>query len=122
MQTRANFRPAAALVLTGFALAACATEPSVRPGALPHGGSTLPSTQPPPAFALSPARFQDLPGWTSADLSAALIAFRRTCAGRALRALDQPMASNGQYGGTVADWAPACGAAETVAPGGERQF
>ncbi len=35
---------------------------------------------------------------------------------------DQPMASNGQYGGTVADWSQACAAADTVIPGGEHAF
>jgi membrane-bound lytic murein transglycosylase A len=117
-----KLKPAAALILTGVALAACASGPNVRPGVLPSRNPTLPSTEPPPAFALSPARFEDLPGWTSADLAQALLAFRRTCAGRALRGADQPVAGNGQYGGTVGDWAPACGAADAVAPGGERQF
>jgi membrane-bound lytic murein transglycosylase A len=94
------------LVLT----ASCATAP--RPPVLP------PAAAP---FALQPARFSDLPGWATADLSPALGALRRSCAvwrnqtpGAAL--------GGGRYGGPIAFWLPACAAAETVPPGGERGF
>ena len=101
----------------GLALGACATTPSgpsrpVQRGEQPQAV----------AFALSPASFSDLPNWASADLAPALQAFRRGCDGRRLRAPDAPLASNGRYGGLVADWAPACAAAQTVSPGAERVF
>lgn len=105
-------------LLAAVGLAACATTPTSHTG--PTVGPSATETQ--PAFALAAARFEDLPGWTNADLAPALTALRRSCAGRALRAPDQPMASNGQYGGTVADWTPACQAASAVSPGAERSF
>jgi membrane-bound lytic murein transglycosylase A len=74
------------------------------------------------AFALEPARFEDLPGWASADLAPALTAFRRACDGRRQRDPSAALPGEGRYGGTVGDWAPACAAATSVAPGGERAF
>lgn len=101
------------IVLAVLALGACATTPT--------GPATI--TRPAEvAFALQPAQFSDLPGWASADLAPALLAFQRSCATRALRAPDSPMASNGRYGGSVADWQPACAAATQVQPGGARAF
>lgn len=94
------------------ALAACATRP-------PPGGVTAPAEV---AFELRPARFQDLPGWASADLAPALLAFRRSCDGRRQRDPSASLVGGGRYGGTVGDWAPACSAAESVQPGGERAF
>jgi len=101
-----------ALVL---ALSACATTtpPEVR---------ETPERPAEADFALSPASFADLPGWSSADLAPALTAFRRSCDGRRLRDPTAPLANGARYGGTVADWASACAAAQNVAPGGERQF
>jgi membrane-bound lytic murein transglycosylase A len=89
------------------ALAACATTPT----------QTTRPTQPAQqqvAFQLQPAQFSDLPDWQSVDLAPALLAFRRSCAGRAARDPASGVASNGRYGGTVADWAPACAAADSV--------
>ena len=108
-----------AVLVLSVGLAASATTPTTHVGPGPTGPG---ATVTPPAFALQPARFADLPGWQSADLDPALVAFRRACDGRAQRAPDQPMASNGQYGGNVADWAPACAAAPTVSPGAEHDF
>src|SRR6185436_1340859 len=73
-------------------------------------------------FALEPARFQDLPGWQNADLAPALTAFRRACDGRARRDPSAALPGGGRYGGRVSDWAGACTAAQSVAPGGERAF
>ena len=94
-----------------LALTACATTPT-------------PQRQPAQAaaFALTPAHFADVPDWASADLAHALLAFRRSCDGRRLRAPDAALVGGGRYGGTVGDWAPACAAARSVAPGGERAF
>lgn len=92
-----------------LALSACATSPR--------------ETAPPEApFALTPTRFEALPGWAGADLAPALLAFRRSCDGRRARAGDAALPGGGRYGGVVADWAPACAAAQSVAAGGERAF
>jgi len=102
-------------ILAGAALmlSACATSPR----------ETQPETGPrAEAFALQPARFADVPDWQSVDLAPALLAFRRSCEGRRARAADAALPGGGRYGGTVGDWAPACAAAQSVAPGGERAF
>jgi len=105
----------ALLMFAGLSLAACATAPR---------GPTRPTTptQPAVAFALQPARFTDIPDWTSVDLTPALTAFRRACDGRARRDPSAALPGGGRYGGSVGDWAPACAAATSVAPGGERAF
>jgi membrane-bound lytic murein transglycosylase A len=95
------------LVLAGFVLVACATAPR-RPPEIP--------------FALEPSRFESMPGWSEADLAPALLALRRSCDGRRLRAADASLPGGARYGGTAGDWAAACAAAETVAAGGERAF
>jgi membrane-bound lytic murein transglycosylase A len=106
-----------AVVASAAALAACATTPtSTRPRQ-----PTQP-TQPAVSFALQPASFSDIPDWSSADLSPALSALKRSCAGRAAASADRSISDGGRYGGTVADWAPACNAAQSVQPGGERAF
>jgi membrane-bound lytic murein transglycosylase A len=110
------FRRLAALALVAT-LAACASTPRTTPAT-----TSEPAAPAAVAFALEPARFDALPGWASADLAPALTAFKRSCAARALRALDQPLANTGRYGGTVGDWRSACDAAEFVAPGAERSF
>ena len=99
-----------------LALAACASTQETRPGP----GDTVTPT--PVAFSLAPVSFRDIPDWQSADLAPALTAFRRSCAGRAARDPSAALPGGGQYGGTVAQWAPACAAAESVQPGGERAF
>lgn len=73
-------------------------------------------------FSLQPARFDDIPDWTRVDLAPALLAFRRACEGRRQRDPSAALPGGGRYGGTVADWQPACSAAQSVAPGGERAF
>src|SRR5437868_4691172 len=91
-----------AVVASAAALAACATTPtSTRPRQ-----PTQP-TQPAVSFALQPASFSDIPDWSSADLSPALSALKRSCAGRAAASADRSISDGGRYGGTVADWAPA---------------
>ncbi len=97
----------------GLVLGACATSP--RPEA------PVPPKPAAEAFALSPVSFADLPDWASADLRPGLAALKRACAARALRPAELTL-PGGRYGGTVADWAPACAAAETLAPGAERVF
>lgn len=105
-------------VAAACALASCATAPSQPAVTTPE----QPAQPAAAAFALTPMSFDDLPGWASADLGPALTAFKRSCASRRLRAPDARLADNGRYGGSVADWQPACAMAEQVAPGGERAF
>jgi membrane-bound lytic murein transglycosylase A len=109
-------RRLACLAVASLALAACASTGEERTSA---GRET---TSPAVGFSLEPARFEDLPGWASADLAPALLAFRRACDGRARRDPSSPLPGGGRYGGAVADWAPACAVAQSVAPGGERAF
>ncbi len=113
MKLRSQFAVAASAV----ALAACATTPSPTRPAQP----TQP-TQPTVSFALRLAQFSDLPDWGSVDLGPALTAFKRTCSGRAAASADRSISDAGRYGGTVGEWSPACSAALSVQPGGERSF
>ncbi len=113
-------RRALLLVCTGLAIAGCASTPETTT-TRPPTGVTEP-TQTSVEFALQPARFSDVPGWASADMAPALTAFRRACDGRRQRDPTASLPGGGRYGGTVADWAPACTAAQSVAPGGERAF
>ncbi len=104
------------LALVSLALAACATTP--RQPEQPE----QPERPAEVSFALEPASFAQLPGWSSADLAPALTAFRRSCESRRLRDPSAALPGEGRYGGTVADWAPACAAAASVHSGGERAF
>jgi len=108
-------KPLAAIALAA-ALAACASTPTEAPTA-----ETRPETTA-PAFALQAADFSDMPGWREADLAPALLAFRRSCDGRRQRDPAAALPGGGRYGGAVGDWAPACAAAQNVAPGQERAF
>jgi len=99
----------------GLALSACASSRTSE-------GPSTPTAEPAVAFALQPTSFSDIPDWTSVDLAPALLAFRRACDGRRQRAPDAALPGGGRYGGTVGAWAPACSAAQSVAPGGERAF
>jgi membrane-bound lytic murein transglycosylase A len=103
------------LIAAASILTACASTSEQPPG--PSRTET-----PTVDFALAPAAFDDIPGWATADLAPALTAFRRACDGRRLRDPAAPLPGGGRYGGTVADWAPACVAAQNVAAGGERGF
>lgn len=104
------------LLAAASVLSACASS-----GERTSTGPTQP-TETAVEFALAPASFSDIPDWTTVDLAPALIAFRRACDGRRQRDPTAALPGGGRYGGTVADWAPACAAAQSVAPGGERAF
>ena len=110
-------RRALSFAFAAITLAACATAPEREPGVQPERPTT-----PGVSFELRPVAFSDLPSWQTADVTPALLAFRRACDGRARRDPTASLPGGGRYGGTVADWAPACAAARTVAPGGERAF
>lgn len=104
------------LIAAASVLAACAST-----GERTSAGPTQP-TETPSEFALAPTSFNDIPDWTAVDLAPALLAFRRACDGRRQRDPSAALPGGGRYGGVVADWAPACAAAQSVAPGGERAF
>ncbi|HWA22864.1 MAG TPA: MltA domain-containing protein [Caulobacterales bacterium] len=107
--------------LAGFGLAlllgACASTPTPHPAK-----PSAPIIARPEAAAplLREVRFSDLPDWQRTDLSPTLAALRRQCANWANLTPDRPL--GGAYGGTVGMWLPACAAAQSVAPGGERAF
>ena len=109
-------RRAPSLLAAALVLSACASRPEA-----PRPEVTRPTPSAVP-FALQGARFSDLPGWEGADLAPALLAFRRACDSRRLRAPDASLPGGGRYGGTVGDWASACTAVLTVSPGAERAF
>ncbi len=106
------------LIAAASVLSACASTGGERTSTGPTTTTETPAAE----FALQPARFEDIPDWTSVDLAPALTAFRRACEGRRQRDPTASLPGSGRYGGTVADWQPACNAAQSVAPGGERAF
>lgn len=106
------------LLVAALTLSACASTPS-EPG---PGPVTPARPEAGVSFQLEPASFGDIPDWRSADLAPALLAFRRSCDARRQRDPSASLPGGGRYGGTVADWAPACAAAYSVAPGSERAF
>lgn len=73
--------------------------------------------QPPkePALELVPVSFAALPGWAEDDQAEALLAFKASCARLARQAPERKLGGAHGFAGTVADWRPACSAAETVA-------
>ena len=93
--------PLLALVLV-LGLGACGAEPET---------SVLPSE---PALRLQPIAFAEIEGWQQDDPSAALAAFRRSCARLASRPDAQPMAGDpamAPLAGTLEAWRGACAAA-----------
>ncbi|MGQ0533185.1 MAG: MltA domain-containing protein [Caulobacteraceae bacterium] len=103
------------LIAAASVLSACASTERPRPGPGPVQPQAV-------EFSLSPASFDDIPDWTRVDLAPALLAFRRACDGRRQRDPTASLPGGGRYGGTVADWQPACAASQSVGPGGERAF
>jgi membrane-bound lytic murein transglycosylase A len=97
-----------------LALAACGAEPE----------PPLPSE---PVLRLQPIAFGDLDGWQQDDPSAALAAFRRSCAKLAGRPDTQPMAADpamAPLAGTSEAWRGACAAAaaDPASPDQARAF
>jgi membrane-bound lytic murein transglycosylase A len=70
-------------------------------------------TQPPAggSLRLGPARFTDLPGWSTVDLRAALAAFQRSCGVLLAKPPAEPV---GPYGGTASDWRQPCRDAQSA--------
>jgi membrane-bound lytic murein transglycosylase A len=62
---------------------------------------------------LTPAGFNDIPGWKGSDAKAALAAFKRSCA--AMMAKPAAMAMGGAgYAGTIGDWRGVCADAKNA--------
>ncbi len=127
MITRAVLGISAALTLAACASSRPApvlissTTPTVPRPTIP--GPTTPATPvtPPSDFALVPVGFDQIPGWTSADMAPPLAAFKRQCQSWSARSRDAAL-TGGRYGGTVGDWSNACDAAGMIQPGQERWF
>ncbi len=51
---------------------------------------------------------EELPDWQTADLAPAMAAFQRSCDVWRQRPPDSPVSDMAAYGGTVAEWLPAC--------------
>lgn len=93
-------RPLIALALAGLLLAACGKKP-------PEAGLTL-----------EPVAFNEIPGWQTDDMTAALPALTRSCGRLAGQPDDRPVGpGGGGLAGTVADWQPVCGALARVPAG-----
>jgi membrane-bound lytic murein transglycosylase A len=76
-----------------------------------------PEEKPPATGAvLEPVGFDDLPGWPDDTLAEAVPPLRLSCARLLLQASDRTVGPGG-IGGTVADWADPCAAADGVAAG-----
>ncbi len=120
-----------AIVAAGFLLASCETietpapvtppviPQSVSPPVPPIPHAAIPSG---PTFALRAARFDDLPDWQSADAARTLGAFQRSCQRLRARDPNAKLGANAPYGGIIADWLPACAAADSADPAGARRF
>ena len=79
------------------------------------------ATRPGP-LRLTEVEFSALPGWSGADVTAALASFERGCAVVAAKPPATPMGGK-TYGGAVADWLSVCGLAQgEAAHGAARDF
>jgi membrane-bound lytic murein transglycosylase A len=96
----------------GLMLAACGTEPEAPPSE--------------PLLRLEPVTFDAIDGWPQDDPSAALVAFRRSCAQLATRPDAAPMAADpamAPLAGTLQAWRGACAAAaDPASPDQARAF
>jgi membrane-bound lytic murein transglycosylase A len=74
---------------------------------------------PPPRLTLTPAKYDDLAGWTVDDAAAALPAFLRSCDRFLKRPDDAPLDRRRHQTdfGLVGEWRPVCAAAAAVKPG-----
>ena len=103
-----RLRYAVLLVLT-LSVGACGSAGPVR--------RPVSQTQPPspgaPVLSLIPARFADLPGWTSDEHAAGLLAVQRSCAKIPLRSSEEWFGGNELFG-RVGHWLRLCDAAYRV--------
>jgi membrane-bound lytic murein transglycosylase A len=98
-------RAALALLL---AVAACAPRPET-----PTLPPSLPSE---PRLTLSPARFEELQGWSDDRQDEALPAFLRSCEKMSKLPPDAPL-GDGKSAGRAGDWQPLCREAQTLPKG-----
>ncbi|MEX2642439.1 MAG: MltA domain-containing protein [Acetobacterales bacterium] len=73
-------------------------------------------TETPTSLKLAPAAFDDLRGWEAGGQAGAVLALQRTCRRFATLPSARQVGPDGMAG-TVADWAPACAAADAVPAG-----
>jgi membrane-bound lytic murein transglycosylase A len=77
-----------------------------------------------PVLELAPVSFGALPGWAEDDQGEALAAFRGSCGKLVRRSPETALGGAKGFAGAVADWLPACEAAERIplTPGAARAF
>jgi membrane-bound lytic murein transglycosylase A len=68
----------------------------------------------PPELVLEPVAFSALPGWNEDDPTGALDAFRASCARLRRQDASRSLGGAGGFAGTIADWLPACAAADAT--------
>ncbi|MEX0808836.1 MAG: MltA domain-containing protein [Dongiaceae bacterium] len=101
-------------LFAAFLLAACVggkappqpVEPAPAPAPTADGGDAL---------YLTPATFDQLPGWSEDPMSSALPALLRSCQKLVESPPETPVGPNG-FAGTVADWIPLCNTAWGLTP------
>lgn len=78
----------------------------------------------PQAMDFLPVDWAAMSSWSQSDLAPALSAFRRSCARITRRDDADPLSARAAWAGTVGEWRPACGAADSVpdAPESIRAF
>lgn len=106
----ATVRRLGGLIALVLGLAACQPENGPAPGPTEpespsESVSQIPATD---AFQRQPVALSTLPGWRDADLRPALLAFQKTCDAWSKKPADQLISNSAPYGGTIADWRPAC--------------
>ena len=95
-----------------LALAAAACGPRApEPAETPATPAAPAQPAAPPALSLAPTDFEAMAGWAQADMTAALAAFRRSCATLAARDPNAPLAARAPQWGIVAEWLPMCAVA-----------
>lgn len=98
--------------LIGALLGLAACQPCPKCPDTPEPVATPEATLPPPEagadFTLEPLAFSDLPKWGGIEPKAAIEAFSVTCASFSLRDPSDRISQFASYGGTIADWMPAC--------------
>jgi len=106
----ATLLPALTIAL---ALAGCAAPKQEAPP--PVQAPAVPETAGPNSLYLTPATFEQLPGWNEDPMSPALPAFLRSCQKFAELPTDTPIGANA-FAGYVADWIPLCNIAWGLTP------
>jgi membrane-bound lytic murein transglycosylase A len=109
---RAGLRNAISILGGALLLAACVTG---RPPGAPVEPAPAPSAEAGDALYLTPASYEQVPGWAEDPMSAALPALLRSCQKLVEKAPETPVGPNG-IAGSVADWIPVCNTAWGLTP------